>query len=179
MKVSRHMARWRIVSRHMQRWLRLERLSSSQPPRREEAANQRPPGIQGRSHGIRSHPRARRGKTLRSRHLDTTVRRCRSLQLNQLRPRRWVNVVCFRSVRVEVDGVYLNRGRRCSLRVFSSMDSNNEVQMMETLCNYIIIILVVHHNRLCLLFNRITSMRERSFWRIKVCLLDSEQFCAS
>uniref|UniRef100_A0A672SRA3 Protein bicaudal C homolog 1-B-like n=1 Tax=Sinocyclocheilus grahami TaxID=75366 RepID=A0A672SRA3_SINGR len=31
-----------------------------------------------------------------------------------------------RSVRVEVDGVYLNRDRRCSLRIFSSVDANNE-----------------------------------------------------
>ncbi|KAI7801568.1 bicaudal C homolog 2 [Triplophysa rosa] len=36
-----------------------------------------------------------------------------------------------RSVRAEVDGVYLNRDRRCSLRVFSSMDSNNEDQEYE------------------------------------------------
>uniref|UniRef100_A0A673KRQ8 Protein bicaudal C homolog 1-B-like n=1 Tax=Sinocyclocheilus rhinocerous TaxID=307959 RepID=A0A673KRQ8_9TELE len=33
-----------------------------------------------------------------------------------------------RSVRVEVDGVYLNRDRRCSLRIFSSVDANNEVK---------------------------------------------------
>lgn len=36
--------------------------------------------------------------------------------------------VCFRSVRVEVDGVYLNRDRRCSLRIFPSVDANNEVK---------------------------------------------------
>uniref|UniRef100_A0A671L9J5 Bicaudal C homolog 2 n=1 Tax=Sinocyclocheilus anshuiensis TaxID=1608454 RepID=A0A671L9J5_9TELE len=33
-----------------------------------------------------------------------------------------------RSVRVEVNGVYLNRDRRCSLRIFPSVDANNEVQ---------------------------------------------------
>ncbi|XDV37704.1 hypothetical protein PO909_007267, partial [Leuciscus waleckii] len=31
-----------------------------------------------------------------------------------------------RSVRVEVDGVYLNRDRRCSLRIFPSVDPHNE-----------------------------------------------------
>ncbi|XP_052005433.1 bicaudal C homolog 2 [Xyrauchen texanus] len=31
-----------------------------------------------------------------------------------------------RSVRVEVDGVYLNRDRRCSLRIFPCVDRNNE-----------------------------------------------------
>ncbi|KTF82242.1 hypothetical protein cypCar_00026653 [Cyprinus carpio] len=31
-----------------------------------------------------------------------------------------------RSVRVEVDGFYLNRDRRCSLRIFPSVDTNNE-----------------------------------------------------
>ncbi len=29
---------------------------------------------------------------------------------------------------MEVDGVYLNRDRRCSLRIFPSVDANNEVK---------------------------------------------------
>uniref|UniRef100_W5LCV2 Bicaudal C homolog 2 n=1 Tax=Astyanax mexicanus TaxID=7994 RepID=W5LCV2_ASTMX len=33
--------------------------------------------------------------------------------------------VCSRSVRMEVDSVYFNRDRRCSLRIFPSLDSNS------------------------------------------------------